>query len=124
MHELSIASEIYRVSRQEAEKRGAGRLEEVRIAVGELSAVEPELLAFAWQAVVAEGPDAEARLEIEWYPARQDCPDCGEIAERQAGSWMRLCPKCAAPLILDGGRELDILTLTFDTRETRQEPSP
>jgi hydrogenase nickel incorporation protein HypA/HybF len=124
MHELSIAAEIYRVCRREVEARGAGRLEEVRVAVGELSAVEPDLLAFAWEAVVAGGPDCEARLEIEWHPARQRCPDCGDVAERQAGSWMRLCPDCGAPLCLEGGKDLDILTIAFDVEEFAREVHP
>ncbi len=46
MHELSVATELYRACRTELEARGGGRLSEARIAVGELSAVEPELLRF------------------------------------------------------------------------------
>jgi hydrogenase nickel incorporation protein HypA/HybF len=92
----------------------------VRIAVGELSGVEPDLLAFAWEAVVAEGIDRAARLEIEWHPARQQCTDCGVISERQTGSWLRLCPICQAPLCLDGGRELDILSIAFAAEEHRE----
>ena len=57
MHELGIATEIYRVSRRAGDERGAGALERVKVAVGELSAVEPDLLRFAWEAVVRDGPD-------------------------------------------------------------------
>jgi len=113
MHELSIATEIHRSCRQELARRGGERLLEVRVAIGELSAVEPDLLGFAWEAVTAGGPDAGARLEVDWHPVRQQCADCGDIGERQPGSWLRLCPLCSSPLQLEGGRELDLVSLGF-----------
>lgn len=94
-------------------KHGGGRLEEVRVAVGELAAIEPDLLRFAWEAVVAAGPDAACRLEVEWRPARQLCASCGEEKPRAAGSWLRLCPDCGQPLQIEGGDELDILHVSF-----------
>ncbi len=120
MHELSIATELYRQVQSEIETRGGGQLESVIVAVGELSAVEPDLLEFAWTAVVEDGPDKAATLEVEWRRARQLCSDCGEIEERQEGSWMRLCPSCSLPLKLEGGRELDIISIAF--LETESQP--
>jgi hydrogenase nickel incorporation protein HypA/HybF len=113
MHELSLVTEVHRACRARVDAQGGGRLEHVTIAVGELSAVEPDLLAFAWEAVTAGGPDAGAVLEVEWRPARQTCADCGEIAERAPGSWLRLCPRCQQPLYIEGGDELDILRFSF-----------
>ncbi len=95
------------------EPHGPGRIEVVRVAVGELSAVEPELLVFAWQGVTAGGLDETSRLEVEWRPARQACVACGEVPERPAGSWLRVCPRCAGPLRIEGGDELEILNLSF-----------
>lgn len=92
--------------------------------MGELSAVEPELLVFAWEALVEGGPDAGARLDVEWHPARQRCPDCGDVVERQPGSWLRLCPVCESPLLLDGGRDLDILSLAFEAGPECPEAHP
>lgn len=113
MHELSLATSIHRTCRATIEARGGGRLDGVRVAVGELSAVEPDLLTFAWEAVVAGGPDAGAQLEIEWRPARQRCGACGEVAERAPGSWLTLCPRCGEPLRIEGGDELDVIQLSF-----------
>ncbi len=56
---MGIALEVYRTCRETVESHGGGRLERVRLAVGELSAVEPELLVYAWEAVIAETPDTE-----------------------------------------------------------------
>lgn len=110
---MGIALEVYRTCREAVREHGGGRLQSVRLAVGELSAVEPDLLGFAWQAVVADGPDAGATLEIDFRPARQYCPLCARDAERSEGSWLRLCPGCGMPLDVSGGDELDVLEVSF-----------
>jgi hydrogenase nickel insertion protein HypA len=113
VHETSIALSIYETARSVADEQGCVRLESVKVAVGELSAIEPELLAFAWQAITHNGPDANSKLEIEWHPARQNCPNCREDKKRSEGSWFRICPDCGQPLDIEGGNELDILQVSF-----------
>jgi hydrogenase nickel insertion protein HypA len=115
VHEMGIALEVYRTCRETVEAHGGGRLERVRLAVGELSAVEPELLVYAWEAVVVETPDAGSELEVEWHRANQFCSVCDESKERSEGSWLRLCPDCGMPLQVEGGDELDILDLSFES---------
>jgi hydrogenase nickel incorporation protein HypA/HybF len=110
---MSIALEIQRVCRDAVREHGAGRIESVRVAVGELSAVEPDLLRFAWEAVVADGPHAGSTLEVVWCPATQLCSHCGEVKDRAAGSWLRICPECGRPFEVTGGDELDVLELRF-----------
>jgi hydrogenase nickel incorporation protein HypA/HybF len=113
VHEMGIALNIYDICKKTLAQHGAGRLESVRVAVGELSALEPELLEFAWQAVTERGPDAGCRLEIDWRPAHQFCPACKEEKPRSPGSWLRVCPDCGQPLVVEGGDELDVLQLSF-----------
>src|SRR6476619_140534 len=55
VHEVGLAAEIYRIARDAAEARGGGRLEAVTVVVGDLAAVEPDLLDFAWNAVIGGG---------------------------------------------------------------------
>ena len=111
---MGIALEVYRTCRETVEANGGGRLASVRLAVGELAAVEPELLVYAWEAVVAESPDGDAKLQIEWCRADQQCAQCNEAKDRSEGSWMRLCPDCGMPLDIRGGNELDILDLSIE----------
>ena len=110
---MGIALEIHRIACDAVSDQGTGRIEAVRIAVGELAAVEPDLLGFAWEAVVAGGPHAASRLDVVWCPATQHCSRCGEVKERVEGSWLRLCPDCGQPLQVTGGDELDVLEVTF-----------
>ncbi len=111
MHEMGIALEILRICRESMP--GPGRLDRVTVAVGELSAVEPELLLTAWEAATAGEPEDGAVLSIEWHPAKQLCGQCGEIKERTEGSWLRLCPRCGMPLRIEGGDELDVMQLEY-----------
>lgn len=110
---MGIALEIHRVCREALGPHGAGRIESVRVAVGELTAIEPELLRFAWEAVVAGGPHAGSELEVVWCRATQRCSRCGDVEGRTAGSWLRICPGCGSPLEVSGGDELDVLELKF-----------
>ena len=114
MHEMGLAVEIRRLAREAVAGHGPGRIEIVHIAVGELSAVEPDLLEFAWEAAVAGTEDAASRLEVDFRPARQTCRGCGDIAGRAPGSWLRLCPRCGDALMVSGGDDLDILRVVFE----------
>jgi Zn finger protein HypA/HybF involved in hydrogenase expression len=114
MHELSVATEIHRACRARL-PNPSGRLERVKAAVGELSAVEPELLRYAWEAATARGPDAGAALEIEWREAIQACGACGARPKRVSGAWHAACPECGAWLRVEGGRELDVIEFAYAT---------
>jgi Zn finger protein HypA/HybF involved in hydrogenase expression len=85
----------------------------VRVAVGELTAIEPDLLRFAWEALVENLPEAGCALEVEWRPARQSCPRCGVAKSRPPGGWLRECDACGSALHIEGGRELDLLQVSF-----------
>jgi hydrogenase nickel incorporation protein HypA/HybF len=114
MHELSLVTEIYRTARRTVDVHGPHRIEIVRIAVGELAAVEPDLLTFAWEAVTTGTPDAGSKLDVDFRPAKQTCAACGVIPERAPGSWLRLCPRCQGPLGIEGGDDLVVLNVTFE----------
>ena len=113
MHEMGLAVEIHRIARAAADTSGGGPLESVTVVIGDLAAVEPGLLRYAWEAVVDGTPDRKARLVVDWRPARQECPACGPIRERAAGSWLRVCPRCDGLLSISGGDELEVRQVSF-----------
>ena len=113
MHEMGIVAEGHAIARAAADARGGGPLESVTILVGELSAVEPDLLEFAWRAFVSGGADESAALVVDFRRARQICAECGEISERAPGSWLRLCPRCGRALAVRGGDELEVRSVSF-----------
>ena len=117
MHEMGVAAEIRRIARASVADRGPGRITCVRLAVGDLAAVEPELLAYAWEALVAGTPEEGAALDVDWRPAKQTCATCGELPGRAPGSWLRLCPRCDGVLRLKGGDDLDVLQVVFEEED-------
>jgi hydrogenase nickel incorporation protein HypA/HybF len=117
MHEMSLAASIREMSRQAVAGKGPGRIESVRVAIGELSAVEPDLLAYAWDALTRGTRDVGARLVIDWRPALQICSHCGEGKVRSPGSWLRLCPDCGEPVRIEGGTDLDLIEVCFDATD-------
>ena len=121
MHELSIAAAIERAARS-ARPGGGGALLRVRVVVGELASLEPELLRNAWRGLVDGGPDHGAELAIEWQPARQTCAACGCVEQPQPGSWLRLCPFCAGPLAVAGGDALDLVSLEYASATRAEGP--
>jgi len=123
VHELGLATEILRSCRAHLGDP-PGRLTRVRLAVGELSAVEPELLRSAWHALIEGSAHAGAALEIEWRRARQVCGRCGEAPERSPGAWWPRCPRCGGSLAIEGGQELDLLELSYEPRAAREEVTP
>mgnify|MGYP003339326191 CR=1 FL=1 len=89
---MSLMESVMEIVAEETRKAGARSVKAVRLAIGELSHVEPEAMAFCFEAVthgtIADG----ARLEIERVPGAGWCLDCSEtvpIKERFGA-----CPKC------------------------------
>ncbi len=118
MHELGLTSDILAICEASLAAHGRGRIEVVRLRVGDLAAVEPDLLRYAWEALTHGGPHAGSRLEIEWRPARQMCPSCAAEKPRAPGAWWPLCPDCGAVLAVEGGDELEVI----DIRVALEEP--
>jgi hydrogenase nickel incorporation protein HypA/HybF len=114
MHEMGVAAEVRRIARASVADRGPGRITCVRLAVGDLAAIEPELLAYAWDALVQGTPEEGATLEVDWRPAKQTCRTCGDLSGRAPGSWLRLCPHCDGLLRVTGGDDLDVLQVVFE----------
>jgi len=105
---------LYERCREEVGKHGPGRLEKVSVQIGELTGIEPELLKFAWQAVLEGGTDAGCELKIDWRLAEQYCPTCRSKKARPGSSWVITCPDCESALHVQGGYELDLVEITFE----------
>lgn len=117
MHEFGVALEILKTCRETAAEYRDAKISSVKIRVGELTAIEPDLLKSAWEAAVADQAEEGARLEVEWRQARQFCAECQAEKSRTQGSWLRLCPDCGMPLLVEGGDDLDVLQIEILTED-------
>lgn len=80
MHELSICQAMLDQVDAIARAHGARQVEEITVAVGPLSGVEPDLLGNAFE-LARRGCCAQAALRFEPAPVRVHCDDCGAEAE-------------------------------------------
>jgi hydrogenase nickel incorporation protein HypA/HybF len=102
MHEYSLVRALVDKAEQEARARQATAVLRLKVRVGALAGVEPELLASAFtlcRAGLLEG----AALEIQRAEAAWACPRCAAAIE--PGAVLR-CPVCGLPACLVSGDEL------------------
>ncbi len=103
MHEYSIVSALLERVEAEARAREATAVHHLRVRVGEVSGVETELLASAYELFRERTLCAAADLEIVAVPARWACPSCEREIAR--GAVLR-CEECTLPARLVDGDEI------------------
>jgi hydrogenase nickel incorporation protein HypA/HybF len=94
MHEYSLVEALVRRVEEEASRRGATAIHRVRVSLGELSGVDPELLRTAWDTFRAGTGCARTELALDSVPASWSCPSCQAKIPR--GAVLR-CAACGAP---------------------------
>ncbi len=117
MHELSIIESVLGTVEAVARENGARAVTAIRIQVGPLAGVVPELLDSAFQAA-RQGTLAEsAVLTIEIPAVRVRCRACGAESE-PAGSDL-VCPACAsAGAEIVRGTELTLMSVELEADGT------
>ena len=114
MHEASVCEALLDLVEEEARKRGARRVLGVKVKVGALSGVEPELLRFAYEAMAPERPllrNAKLSLEVTEPLAR--CRACGFTWRPEER--LEPCPRCGKPFPeLVGGDELLLASIDME----------
>jgi hydrogenase nickel incorporation protein HypA/HybF len=103
MHEYSIVQALIERVAEAAAERGATAIRRVHVRIGELSGVEPELLATAYDTFRERTICENAPLELTSSPASWKCPRC--TRELVRGQILR-CPECALPASLSSGDEI------------------
>ena len=104
MHELSIVEALLDRVAAEAARHRATAVSRLRLRIGELSGVEPDLLATAFaMARQTSTLCAAAELEIVPEAVEWSCPRCERAIERGA---ILACPTCGSPARLSGGGEI------------------
>ncbi|HDQ45019.1 MAG TPA: hydrogenase maturation nickel metallochaperone HypA [bacterium] len=109
MHEMAIAQQIIEIVKETLACRPGSQFKSITVylRIGELTALVAESLQFAFEALIADTPLAQSRLEIEWVPARARCKSC----EKEFGirDFEFACPACgAAETEVIQGNEMNI----------------
>ena len=110
VHELSLTQGVVEICEQNA---GGRRVTEVIVEIGSLSGVEPEAMAFCFEACTRGTLLDGARLVIERVAALARCAGCG--AESSPGSHFEPCPSCGGyHLHLLAGEEMRVKELEVE----------
>lgn len=108
MHELSLATSLMEIIREELARHGVTKLTLVRVRFGPLSNVVPEALDMAFTSLTL-GTDYEgARLEMLQGPLVLTCGDCKKDFEAAAPVPYADCPHCGCNFLhtIKSGKEL------------------
>lgn len=114
MHEYSIIQALLQRVETEARERHALSIARLRIALGELSGVDPELLSSAYEVFRERTLCHGATLEIRAVPAHWICPVCGRTLPR--GEILR-CLACQAPARLAAGDEIVLEQIEMEVND-------
>ena len=80
MHELSIVASLFEIMEEKAQEKGSKKIISVKLQVGRLSGVVPELLFTAFDIFKKDTIANEAELEIEEIPVSQHLAEHPETA--------------------------------------------
>jgi hydrogenase nickel incorporation protein HypA/HybF len=89
---MGITAEVIAAVSQAAEREHAVRVNRVTLTIGGLTAIMPDALHFAWEALTPGTVVEGARLEIIEVPGRSRCGECQTESEHD--QYDRICPKC------------------------------
>ena len=107
MHEVSICESIIDILREQAARKGASRVNSVRLRIGEMAGVVEDALRFAFEIVSKDTLADGAKLMIDNVPLTARCRSCGR--DFHIVGYAFSCKHCDSPEIeVVSGRELEI----------------
>ena len=123
MHELSVCESLMGQVRAIASDRGGLEVLLVRVRIGPLSGVEPDLLRRAFEIARAGPFTADAALEIETIAIEVACRDCGGRGPARPNRL--LCPDCDSYRVqVLSGEEMLLTRVELRPAESRDPAEP
>ena len=127
VHEFSVATSLVEALLEIAKKQSSSKVVEVQLKVGKLRVLSLEQLRFSYE-ILAKGTILEgSHLTIEETPGVAKCSNCDyrETLETSDltyhfGLPRMSCPKCATPLMIEGGDECLITKVRLMIPSERQ----
>lgn len=99
MHEMSLATGLINIIKEEMDKAGKARLIRVNLRYGALSNVLPEALSTAFELLTENTPLAGAELILEEEAATLACGACGHnFTPQKRRDLFMPCPVCGHDL--------------------------
>ncbi len=94
MHEVGIANSLIEAVETEAARYPGAVVRKVGVTVGELAGIDPDALAFSFEALTTGTEWQHLVVEIETRPRMHRCPSCG--LNFRVIDYQFACPECGA----------------------------
>lgn len=94
MHELSMIANLFEILEEKAAEKNSKRITGVKLQVGLLSGIVPELLQSAFDIYKKDTIASEAEMEIVKVPLKILCRDCQEEMIKE--DFVFICGKCGS----------------------------
>lgn len=121
MHELSMVESLIEELLKLQEEHRWERINTVRLRIGAMRQVIPEIMQFAFDMTIEGTPLEGARLVLEEVPLRKQCRACGRVWT-EGDKALFLCEYCgSADVELKEGMELEIESLEVEETDAEED---
>jgi hydrogenase nickel incorporation protein HypA/HybF len=114
MHEYSIVQSLLGQVQHSISRYDVASVRSVRVRIGSLSGVDPELLRTAYDLCVPGTLCAGAKLEIEYVPVLWRCPRCDQNGRE---GQPLTCTACGVPMRLVAGDEIVLEKIDLEVND-------
>jgi len=97
MHELSVVANLFEILEEKVKEQKGKRIILVKLQIGALSGIVPELLASAFDIYKKDTIAAEADLKIDVVPLKVQCKDCHKVMVKE--NFLFICDFCESTKI-------------------------
>ncbi len=120
MHELALANSLVETIVGVARKHGAHAVTTATLEIGELTCVDPDTLAFAFEVAGQDTVAKGCELKMRRIPLKIICNACGHQGEVEPT--MLGCPACGeASVKVSAGRELRLVSIDVEDEDDEED---
>ena len=113
MHELSVVANLFEILKDKLDAQKGKRVCSIKLQVGLLSGVVPELLKTAFDIYKKDTFAEDAELDIIEVPCKVECQECGTVAIKE--DYVFICDKCgSADMTTLEGTEMILETMEIE----------
>jgi hydrogenase nickel incorporation protein HypA/HybF len=94
MHELSVVASLFEILEEKVKEQNGKKIILVKLQIGALSGIVPELLATAFDIYKKDTIAAEAELKINTIPLKVQCKDCQKLMVKD--DFVFICDFCGS----------------------------
>lgn len=94
MHELSVVASLFEILEEKVKEQKGRRVILVKLQIGALSGVVPELLATAFDIYKKDTIASQAELRIKEVPLKVQCQDCYKVVVKD--DFIFICDRCGS----------------------------